>query len=1223
MSIKAIKQKHPLRRNGSSRINRLVQALSPIHFKLDDRTMQDLLVAVHRYSKMLSWFDQYDRPDGDWACFWETETLTYLAVLAATDLENLRKTYDDADLDLGLLLETKMAAKAKNELAQEKYRKLLEILFGMAEGLESRYRKLVAIRHPLQHVLLSLIRKDNVRDVEEVAGILRQLIGLHKGKDDTLAPDKYNPFIHQDGRWGLADREDYGRILAEAPSSTPREQLRGIFIRFYNTYVVLQHAAQRAFDQELAQMEKPEYEEYRIVQPHISLFIAFLRLFRHAQDSLNELVAKQLDFYYEQVLGLHRAPAVPDMVYLVFTLAKNFEPQMVTQRTQLFGGKNKLYETVEDWVVSQAKIEELKSFYLPAKTYQFFYDTSEDLKLNYKTVIGKNYPLPLPENGIRIFSDEPDTTSGKEQEVGFVIASPQLLLQEGKRLIEVVFTGLPNLLNHDILNVSLSTEKGWEEIIEVVDLSGLNVSNVLSNFVNPCYYLPSGINKLKIFLPKDFSPVVANSELGTTKKWPGLKISLKKAADFSQNAPRALTLLGNGGYQNLIVDITSIQISVRAEGVSKNLLFQTDLGVFDGTQQLMPFGPTAPREARFYVGFPEALLKKTSQVTLRPNWLNPFNSTQLNDYYSSYPNPQKTTTEIHVLNKNNFELIAAPEIAFDSLSPISVDLSGILKERDNESSYTFDSYDPSVRRGVLRFTFKGDLYHDEFAKLTAERAISESKSTTGSSQFDTIKALVNALPNDEASVTKAQLNSAIAAPPKKGLPNPPYTPTLNSIELDYYSSEQTMFPGVDEFYYLHPFDGYEAADIIGNTLFKDFVDGKEANRGHLYLGLSQLPPASNLSILFHTVEGTEQDTDKNVPDIQWACLTPNNRWEPIPPDKILSDTTRGLTRSGIVQIAVPGSISSEGNTILNPKWHWLQVTALLEDESKVSIGAFPNLSYVHAQAITARFIDQNTADYSHITDGLPAQTISKLIESRSAIKKIEQPFASFNGRMPESVGMTFYQRISERLRHRDRAVTVWDYEHLLLEVFPEVAAVKCIPHTQYQDTPASELAPGMVTIAVIPSIAKRSGDALKEPRFPKGDLDNMRDFLLERTPYFLNSMNREKPLSVINAQYEPIRITVKVKFRDKIDEAYHIIKLRQDIRHYLSPWQTGGPAPAFGSLLRRSQLIQFIEGLYYIDYVDMPTFKIEIAALLGEYIRPGAAHGILCSSSSDHTILLL
>ena len=90
---------------------------------------------------------------------------------------------------------------------------------------------------------------------------------------------------------------------------------------------------------------------------------------------------------------------------------------------------------------------------------------------------------------------------------------------------------------------------------------------------------------------------------------------------------------------------------------------------------------------------------------------------------------------------------------------------------------------------------------------------------------------------------------------------------------------------------------------------------------------------------------------------------------------------------------------------------------------------------IRAQAMLAQF-DDHSNDLSHLKNGISSGTISKLSERIQAIKSVSQPFSSFGSRAAET-DTDYYQRVSERLRHKNRAITLWDYERLILQKFPE------------------------------------------------------------------------------------------------------------------------------------------------------------------------------------------
>ena len=362
---------HPLLHQGASRLGRLVQTLRPDAFQLDERTIQELIVEAHRFARTLRFFDETNTQTAGayWENFWEVEILTYLAVVAATDTDEIRRQYQELNEQFEQAKEAKPApgGKKKQGTVTASYLPLLEHLRLLAFSLEDAYLKLVRIKHPLQTLLLNRIRRDNCCDQEELEGALVKLIGYHKGADAGLQMSKYAGFFAPDKRWGLEDRIEYDAIAANPHFN--QNDLNELFNTFFNTWLVLKNAAQAGFDAELTRMELPEEVEYRIVQPHIVLFLVFLRLFRYAQESLNELGTKHLDFYYEEILGLRRRGEVPDEVYLLFELAKDFDQHLLEKGTLFDAGKDKngqplLFETIEDWVLRPAQVADLKNTWI-------------------------------------------------------------------------------------------------------------------------------------------------------------------------------------------------------------------------------------------------------------------------------------------------------------------------------------------------------------------------------------------------------------------------------------------------------------------------------------------------------------------------------------------------------------------------------------------------------------------------------------------------------------------------------------------------------------------------------------------------------------------------------------------------------------------------------------------------------------------------------------------
>ena len=246
--------------------------------------------------------------------------------------------------------------------------------------------------------------------------------------------------------------------------------------------------------------------------------------------------------------------------------------------------------------------------------------------------------------------------------------------------------------------------------------------------------------------------------------------------------------------------------------------------------------------------------------------------------------------------------------------------------------------------------------------------------------------------------------------------------------------------------------------------------------------------------------------------------------------------------------------------------------------------ALNSLVSIDAQAASATFLDQgNAADF--LETPLAVGTISKLKISDASIKKIEQPAESFGGKPPESDDH-FYTRASERLRHKDRAAAVWDYEHLILEAFPEIYKVKCINHTELHRDLANniiadnELKPGHVLVVTIPYITAESAVDPLRPYTPKKTLVAVDAFLRQRISPFVN-------LEVQNPKIEEVQVKFDVAFNENIaDISFYKDELNLALRRHLTPWTYAeGSEISFGGKWHKSAIINFVEEQPYVDYL--------------------------------------
>ncbi len=300
-------------------------------------------------------------------------------------------------------------------------------------------------------------------------------------------------------------------------------------------------------------------------------------------------------------------------------------------------------------------------------------------------------------------------------------------------------------------------------------------------------------------------------------------------------------------------------------------------------------------------------------------------------------------------------------------------------------------------------------------------------------------------------------------------------------------------------------------------------------------------------------------------------MAENNQWVDFGQFDIV-DETNSLTKTGIIRFGFPAAATNV-NTIMGEQLFWIRGT-ILENSAAVC-----DLIAVHAQAIKAELIDfQKTG--VEFSETLAAGTISKLQISNPAIRKISQPYNSFDGRTKETEQQSSV-RISERLRHKNRAISVWDYERMVLQQFPQIYKVKCINHAQIsggQTKNDNELAPGHVLVVPIPDLSGKNAVNPLRPQTDIGTLIEIEDYLRQFTSPFVQ-------LQVKNARFEEIQLDFKVKFHSA-DGDFLSNQLMDDIEKHLSPWAFNQQEEVeFGGKISKSVLLDFVEKRDYVDYV--------------------------------------
>jgi hypothetical protein len=468
---------------------------------------------------------------------------------------------------------------------------------------------------------------------------------------------------------------------------------------------------------------------------------------------------------------------------------------------------------------------------------------------------------------------------------------------------------------------------------------------------------------------------------------------------------------------------------------------------------------------------------------------------------------------------------AAPQF----VNSFSFDVSGYDASLDAEP---FSQFSETLRQGGIRLRLKTPDFvfgHKLYPKLHSQA----------------VAAALNSTSPDTSLLDTLQL---------------PYTPMFENIELSYRAEKTFSLAAADthlEMMFLQPF-GYSKPQQ--GTLVADYPA-----EGSLYIGLADLVLPQNLSLLIQLAEGSG-DPFKTAPrEVFWAYLT-NSGWVKFTTAEILRDGTLGFLQSGIIEFSLSKSMSSVQPEMPQAK-HWLRVT--VSDNT----AALHDVIAVTTQAGVAVYRDEGHSA-KHLATALPAGSAAKMLVRDTAVKSVSQPFASYGGREAET-DSEFHTRSSERLRHKDRAVGLWDYEHLVLERFPAVYKVKCLNHTCLE----SEFSPGNVMLVLIPDLRNRNSRYPLRPAVPQSLLEAVKQYILKRCSGHVD-------VHVVNPFYERIAVGGAAHFHRGFDQGIYQKQLHEDITNGLTPWLRGEKDIHFGGRIHSSVILNLVEELYYVDYLS-------------------------------------
>ncbi len=989
---------------------------------------------------------------------------------------------------------------------------------------------------------------------------------------------------------------------------------------FYGLIDAVNHIQQAAASKLISSMAGAGHD------PGAGLFIAFLKLMEQVRNRANRFPDRYLDFYYHDVLKAKPRSGQPDSTFLVFRADRDAGQVHVEQGTPFIceyqdNIPKKLYTTDEAVTVSDVEVAGLAFLYFDKNPL-----ISPENKMGFVTGVFQQTLTPGlktdmqmkdPVSSVPLFGTaQSDPGSGSKPGhsspavMGMAVASPVLLLRQGERRITVTIDYTIDRAAGPDITVMLENRLEDRDQDAPGD-QGLKTRhlNIRDLEIRDLFFKVFD-RAVTIFLTgengwirmDDISPLHRIVEPGMADKRLSFEFTL--CPDHDSVVPWD-SLIHGGQYQTgepvlrmelnpeahaclysffKNMALVNIRIDVAVNGL-KDLILYSDTGRMSPAGVFAPFGPLPHAGSSFIFGNFETSNKNINHMDLSLEWDLPRQGMRFSEYYDGYQKAGDTRFRVKVstlvdgtLQPENpekqpvFDLFCDVDCKTGTGAGFNSRLSSkstfglnrrdirLFRQKSHPVSEDTFLYDASSRYGFIKFTLcepEWGFGHRDYPTLL-------SRSLTRNALLKKAK-----LPNP--------------------LPSPPWTPMIRKISLDY-SASSVITPGEEHlngstragnrFYHLHPW-GMETLSKShgpGPVRFLPWFfeppekpDKEGRSFGSLFISLTAGTLPERLTLFFHLKDDARAVEPDDTTQFKWHFLC-NNSWKQFEPYDILSDTTHGFLSSGIVTLALSPDMTLH-HTIMPGDRYWLMVSAWGNLKSLCSLYGV----YTHAAAVTRSSEPETTNE--------TAGRIKTAAISIPGINGIFQAAHFFGNRAAETRD-DLKNRIRERLRHKNRAVTAWDYERLILEYFPDIFKVKCFTSftadradkftPDFKNNISLSTRPGHVLIVVVPGIGQKNSDKSLRPMLSRIMLEQIRTFLIKHAPHHAE-------ISVRNPVYEEIQVRCHVKFTGRSKTGEHVRQLNTDISEYLSPWSDIGYKIRFGWRIRPEEVQAFIGGLSYVE----------------------------------------
>lgn len=1161
-------------RNGTIRNELSSINLLQNKFVIDERKFWDILGYMASFLEKINYYNTENDHEGNWRELIESDPIIYIVSIINDPLDKLK--------------ELNGATNFKLETTETKIQ-IVNMLLADFNKVSRWYQVL----NDMGEFILA----------NKVGNILNDLLGYEKKQLEAFLKQN-QPAAPTQALLETPLPPGIDAPTAQSGNVTDLELTKAVNL-FFKGIFHIQNSAKNYLIQTI--------QKRRGHEAHTSLYIVFTLLFERLSKQINSHSKNHLDFYYKSILQQKLSGGRESSAIVSFKLLPGVSNFLLKSGAALSAGKinnskeELVFKTQKPLLIQALEIEGLQTLFFNKNPY-IKSGTSNPL-------ISSVSHFHLVTNGKRVTSNTNNYLFGANEEatlktqinpetagaMGFVISSSVLDLQEGQRTINLVIklknpetpNNLVTLLN-EIKEDRKKKQNAQSQSIQVIFAEifeqAFNISYTsIKTWVHFEHYLID-FNEdtceisIELLIPTSFPAVAVPKKNPENFNWPALKFQLNEFTPIY-----AYSFLKD-------VEIDAIDIQVTVNNM-KNLAVYNNVGKMSLSKTFDLFGPIPTYGSYIMIGKSEIYKKNVSELDVVFEWNSlPLDYGGFETYYENYGQD---------INNDSFK-VTFTMLTNGNWIP--------YEEKDREERVLFETEDcitdagePSVilkKKTSLSFTGIDNLGLD-FAPDLKEPLLYNINTNEGFLKLtltDPNFAFGQELYQQEfTEIARYNANNKTNLP----YPNKPFVPKVNRILLSYKASDTLTFNAAiadldgnhtprHSFHHISPF-GWKKIALNETDNQLSLLPSYEGE-GYLLLTLKGIKNAGLVALYFDLeTSSTQNKVKEDAIKFEYFEL---GDWKKLPPNNIMQDDTSGLIKSGIMEILLP-NLMDESPEVL----YRLRIMAV------ENAASYPKLKGIY---LNAAQVKSDTSSPALKGVKIPAGTIKKMVNKFPAIQKITQPIASFDGHLPETE-TAFYTRISERLRHKARAVSSWDYERLILERFEEVKAVKCTNLDQ-----SSHPRPGHVKVIVIAEDWTPDHYSF----FNKSMLSRMEDYLKTLTSANVN-------LEVINPKIEYLIVRGIIDFMPGDQGGYYDQKINEDINTFLSPvYSLKDSYEGIGGVVVPNTVVGFIEDLPYVKSVkklaiehiiqnDVDSFSLGIFNK-GQEIEPSTPWSVLVPFTMHH-----